>query len=347
LTSTLDSGGQDYTVGDSYLIYSGNYDAYIIVDTVTSVTLTMTPLGVGTGYQVNDVLTINAGWYDRTVRVDSVDTNGAVLSCTVIDNGHGYYLGQTYGCTGGSGNDEQFTVDNITGTILTYHIDTIGSGYSTGWAELYDWSSLGGQGGTINIASIGLGSVTGITLTYGGASYLYYLGTVTTATYYSGSGCTVDITGLSDGIVTEVSLVSGGTSGYYIGYGIPTSGYGDGSLTVEIIDTDHANPPKSSILLGNYSSTGGFSDSIGIGNGVANTAANQANIGNALFLDNVYASQTPDGTPKTDSVVRAAAMYQLPDYSAFTGTPTEGMMAWDFVNHCIIVYDGSNWVDVT
>lgn len=53
----------------------------------------------------------------------------------------------------------------------------------------------------------------------------------------------------------------------------------------------------SSILLGNFASTGGFSNSIGIGRGVANSESSQLNIGNLLFGRGIYGSDTTSGTP--------------------------------------------------
>lgn len=53
----------------------------------------------------------------------------------------------------------------------------------------------------------------------------------------------------------------------------------------------------SSILIGNFASTGGFSNSIGIGRGVANSESSQLNIGNLLFGRGIYGSDTTSGTP--------------------------------------------------
>ncbi|MBC7766496.1 tail fiber domain-containing protein, partial [Arenimonas sp.] len=50
---------------------------------------------------------------------------------------------------------------------------------------------------------------------------------------------------------------------------------------------------KYSILIGNYTSTAGFSNSIAIGQGVSNSAINQLNIGRVIYATNIGSSTTP------------------------------------------------------
>ncbi len=54
---------------------------------------------------------------------------------------------------------------------------------------------------------------------------------------------------------------------------------------------------RSSILIGNYTSTGGFSNSIAIGQGVRNSAVDQAVIGRVLFLSGISSSTSATSTP--------------------------------------------------
>ncbi|MBC7767081.1 tail fiber domain-containing protein, partial [Arenimonas sp.] len=49
---------------------------------------------------------------------------------------------------------------------------------------------------------------------------------------------------------------------------------------------------KYSILIGNYTSTGGFSNSISIGQGVSNSATDQLNIGRVIYATNIGSSTT-------------------------------------------------------
>ena len=55
---------------------------------------------------------------------------------------------------------------------------------------------------------------------------------------------------------------------------------------------NNSSGPKSSILIGDYTSTNGFSDSISIGKGSSNSATNQINLGNSVFINGIYASST-------------------------------------------------------
>jgi|GEM_PF-2187335 len=52
-----------------------------------------------------------------------------------------------------------------------------------------------------------------------------------------------------------------------------------------------------SIAIGQYSGTGGFSDSIALGHGVINSATRQLNIGNVLYATGIYASNTQSASP--------------------------------------------------
>lgn len=60
---------------------------------------------------------------------------------------------------------------------------------------------------------------------------------------------------------------------------------------------DNITVPGWSILLGNNTNTGGFQNSIAIGSFITNTAAAQANIGNALYIDGIYTTQSQSGVP--------------------------------------------------
>ncbi len=77
----------------------------------------------------------------------------------------------------------------------------------------------------------------------------------------------------------------------FLGY---QSGYYD---TVNNIGTG-----KSSILIGDYTSTGGFSNSIAIGQGTANNAARQINLGNVLYATGIYNGITPSSIPTSGNI---------------------------------------------
>lgn len=71
---------------------------------------------------------------------------------------------------------------------------------------------------------------------------------------------------------------------------------------VAIVQTTGAT----SIAIGNYSGTGGYKNSIALGRGVINSAATQANIGNALVLSGIYNSDTQSSTLQTGSKATVA-----------------------------------------
>ena len=57
-------------------------------------------------------------------------------------------------------------------------------------------------------------------------------------------------------------------------------------------DTVNNTSSGTSIAIGRFSGTGGHSDSIAIGHGVINSTTNEANIGNVIYIDGIYASDT-------------------------------------------------------
>lgn len=71
------------------------------------------------------------------------------------------------------------------------------------------------------------------------------------------------------------------------------------------LDAVHIDPDSEdfSILYGGYASTGGYKNSIGIGQGVQNSAEQQFNLGNVLFGLNIYTGTTPDPTPVSNPLV--------------------------------------------
>ncbi|MBP6904662.1 MAG: tail fiber domain-containing protein [Candidatus Pacebacteria bacterium] len=62
-------------------------------------------------------------------------------------------------------------------------------------------------------------------------------------------------------------------------------------------DTVNNGFGESSILIGNYTRTGGFKNSIAIGQGTQNSAIQQFNIGNVLYGTGIYSSNTPSSSP--------------------------------------------------
>lgn len=61
-------------------------------------------------------------------------------------------------------------------------------------------------------------------------------------------------------------------------------------------DTVNNTVSGTSIAIGRFSGTGGYSDSISLGHGVVNSAANEINLGNVMKITGIYASDTPSST---------------------------------------------------
>ncbi|MES3031034.1 MAG: hypothetical protein V4697_01320, partial [Patescibacteria group bacterium] len=66
---------------------------------------------------------------------------------------------------------------------------------------------------------------------------------------------------------------------------------------------DNAGVGKSSILIGDYTSTGGFSGSVAIGQGTQNSAVQQLNLGNVLFATGIYNGTTASDLPTAGGMV--------------------------------------------
>ena len=68
-------------------------------------------------------------------------------------------------------------------------------------------------------------------------------------------------------------------------------------------DTVNTGSTATAIAIGRYAGTGGFKNSIAIGRGVINTAEQQTNIGNVLYLSGIYNSDTQSGAALTTGKV--------------------------------------------
>jgi hypothetical protein len=66
---------------------------------------------------------------------------------------------------------------------------------------------------------------------------------------------------------------------------------------------DNTSNSGTSIAIGKYSGTGGYSDSVAIGHGVKNSAQYEMNFGNVMKLTGIYASDTPSSSFVTGATV--------------------------------------------
>lgn len=352
-------GGFGYVIGDIVGIFdSAGQNAQITVDSTDGTSggvATVTPNADGTGYFVGDYLTLQSGDYSAIVEVTAVGGSGEVTAVNIVSMGSTYGTGLTY-TSGGSGDGmATITIDTIYfGTILTYTLTAQGFNYLVG-NTTYDSAITGtGYGVIIEILSVGsdIGEVLSCSIVGGYAGTLYSLGTQATSNLYVTNGMagnfSVNIDDIANGTPTAIVKDTVGTG--YIqggqGYENQVTGIGGDTMYILINTLTSEVEGGSNILIGNYTSTGGYSDSIGIGRGVMNSATLQANIGNVLFLDGIYANNTPSATPMTAGILSVGGVIKLPDYSLFTGTPVQGMVGFDFINNYPVFYDGANWVQI-
>ena len=67
--------------------------------------------------------------------------------------------------------------------------------------------------------------------------------------------------------------------------------------------TNTSNPNGTSIAIGNYSGTGGYSNSVAIGHGVTNSTTTQMNLGNVININGIYNSDTQSSAFVTGATV--------------------------------------------
>jgi hypothetical protein len=348
-TNSFADAGTLLNVDDEGTISTGDANATIKVTEITLGSVSsVTIIDGGYGYAEYDTLTLDGGGYNAQLTVETVDGPASpVETVSIAQGGYGYDVGHTLYLEGGNW-DAYVTVDSVDdyGAVTAVTVSWGGTNYDTG--EVYTYSWEGGYDCTINIDGVGstVGMVTWVSIEDGGTGY--DTSNEVYSSSYSGQGFVCSIDSIEDGSAKTIALVDGGTGykiGGYDGSNTVTD-IGDGNLAVYIRTISSPTVSGTSIAIGRYAGTGGYSDSIAIGRGVINSATSQANIGNVLFLEGIYNSDTQSATPMTAGVVKVGGVYQLPDYTAFTGTPAEGMMGYDFTNSYPVYYDGSNWVQI-
>jgi hypothetical protein len=87
----------------------------------------------------------------------------------------------------------------------------------------------------------------------------------------------------------------GSSAGYFASSAANSIFIGNFSGFNDIVDNTSNN--GTSIAIGRYSGTGGFSNSIALGHGVKNSAVTQLNIGNVLYGTGIYNSDTQSAAP--------------------------------------------------
>jgi large repetitive protein len=220
-STTLNNGGGSYAPGDTFAVgFGGGERGTVSTVDGSGAVLTYNITGGGQPTQYNGVI--------LCVAVAPL-TNG---NTSLNNGGLDYAPGDTFAIeapVGGYGSGAIGTVDTVngSGTILTYHISTAGSGYTTGTCNSTTLTGVGfgatltaafsGNGFSLNVnagtgLTIDVNSGTGLTLNTtptgsgltlnidsigSGTNYSLATGKTTTATSGGGSGLMIDITGLA------------------------------------------------------------------------------------------------------------------------------------------------------
>jgi len=230
-----------------------------------------------------DLGNITAGTINGTTSI----TGGAILSTTTVNVGTWLINASTNTLTNsnvigvGAGNNFGGTYNNFFGYQVGGGVSTTANynnfiGYNAGY-----FTSLTG---TISGANF-IGQQAGQGANY--ASYSNFIG------YQAGYGA--------------LGTVGTPLKANFIGY---QAGYGAANAVNSIFlgqqagynDTISNGSTNSSILIGDYTGTGGNTDSISIGRGTSNSAASQANIGNVFWINGIRST----GTTPTNTAITTA-----------------------------------------
>ncbi len=133
-------GGKNYTVGDILTITTGDDNATARVDSIYQkaiYSVNAVPTAPGTGYIANDVMSVIGPFGSSlgTVRVETVDGGGGVLTISLVAQGQGYVTGTGFDTTNltgaGSGCTIEITeVDN--GALASVTLTDAGTNYPSG-----------------------------------------------------------------------------------------------------------------------------------------------------------------------------------------------------------------------
>jgi len=190
-------------------------------------------------------------------------------------------------------------IQNTGNTATNSNIIGNGAGVgSTGGSNNFIGQSAGNSAGASNYANfIGVSAGTSVN----SASYSNFIGY--NAGGYATNSSQSNFIGFNAGASSTnaynsnfIGYRAGGSATHFnnaiaIGY---QAGYGEG------VNNSASN---SSILIGDYTLANGFKDSITIGKGTQNSANNQLNIGNSLFINGIYSGSSTTSTPQLNLTV--------------------------------------------
>ncbi len=332
------SSGMGWNVNDVATVTSGNGDATVTVTNIISGAMsTVSIADPGINYLVGEVVYLNTYSNDGYVQIDGIDGNpGVIATHQLYAGGSGYTIGDNLYLS--NGYDAYISVDDVDGggAVIAYTLQNTGVFF---YAGISDTTGGTGTGCQIEVLTIeaGTGAPTAISVGFQpGTAYDISTGNTTgyiTSSYYQGSGLTINVDSIVNGSASTVSVSSGGTGGYIQGgFANENPATGAGTDLYIIINTlTNTVDGASSMLIGNYTSTGGFSNSVAIGQGTANSAVSQMNLGNVLFLDGIYSSTTTSSTPI--SIAKMTMLGgQVLGYKEVTATYT--VLTTDYTINC-------------
>ncbi len=319
-------------IGDSYITKTGNWTgifdgqegtyyldranhtgtqlASTILDFGTTTRNLLSSTATGLTYSTSTGIFSLTSGYNIPLTASTTAWNAKVSSQWVTSGVNIYYTGVAVGI-GTTTPSNKFVVVGTSTVIGNFNLNgyvlqgssngsLFGNTVSNG---IYDSNFLGayaGNGATSTSYSNFLGASAGHSAT--NASYSNFLG------YYAGYSATNANQSNFLGYGTGYSATNANNSnflGYYAGYSATNAAssifFGKNSGYSDTVNNTSGN--KYSILIGNYTSTGGFSNSISIGQGVANSEIDQLNIGRIIYATKIGSSTSSISSPYASASV--------------------------------------------
>jgi len=214
------------------------------------------------------------------------------------------------------------------------------AGYGATGAQNSNFLGLSAGSGATNASfSNFFGNVAGLDAT--GAHDSNFFGN------YSGNGATSAYNSNFMGYATGATATNANDSnflGYNAGHGATYAnnsnffGASAGSFAVNAANaifigsyagvSDLVNTVSSgtAIAIGRYSGTGGFKDSVAIGHGVINSAINEINLGNAVKITGIYASDTQSSALQAGATMQIGGLYNSSGSGHAVGVTSTGVL---------------------
>ena len=294
--ATINAAGTGYAVDDTITIVNANATGVRTLGSIAT---------AGTGYAGGSAIATTSSGSGTNLTVDiAVDSDGAITTATINDDGSGYADAETITITNA----------NASGVKTLGSISAGGTGYSAGSA-IATTSSGSGTGLTVDI-TVSSGVVNGVTINGDGLNYA--ASEVITITNANASG-----------IATLGSLATAGT-GYSTGTAIATTSSGSGTTATIDIDSVSGTGAITGVTLNGDGSGYAASEVLTITN---------ANASGAKTLGNFGATDS-SRTPGTYTAISSYVSQASGQNATFTVVIGVG----GTVDSITIVNDGDSWI---